>query len=56
MYDNGMGFRAIQRVKNVHHTTIINWVKSARKILPDFDESKKNPEVGELDELQKSVG
>lgn len=29
MYDNGMGFRAIERVKNVHHTTIINWVKSA---------------------------
>jgi len=27
MYVNGMGFRAIERVKKVHHTTVINWVK-----------------------------
>ena len=27
MYVNGMGFRAIERVKGVHHTTIITWVK-----------------------------
>ena len=25
MYVNGMGFRAIERIKGVHHTTIINW-------------------------------
>ena len=30
-----MGFRAIERVKNVHHTTIINWVKQAGELLPD---------------------
>jgi len=24
---NGMGFRAIKRIKGVHHTSIINWVK-----------------------------
>jgi hypothetical protein len=33
---NGMGFRAIERVKNVHHTTIINGVKQVGKLLPDF--------------------
>lgn len=27
MYVNGMGFREIERVKGVHHTTIMNWVK-----------------------------
>lgn len=27
MYLNGMGFRAIERVKGVHHTTVIYWVK-----------------------------
>jgi transposase-like protein len=27
LYVNGMGFRAIERAKGVHHTTIINWVK-----------------------------
>jgi transposase-like protein len=26
MYVNGMGFRAIERIKGVHHTSIINWV------------------------------
>jgi transposase-like protein len=27
MYVNGSGFRAIERVKMVQHTIIINWVK-----------------------------
>jgi transposase-like protein len=27
MYVNGLGFRAIETVKNVHHTAIINWFK-----------------------------
>ncbi|GGA57350.1 transposase [Okeania sp. KiyG1] len=35
MYVNGMGLRAISRVKKVHHTTIINWVKQVGKLLPD---------------------
>jgi transposase-like protein len=26
MYVNGMGFRASERIKGVHHTSIINWV------------------------------
>ncbi|NQE38532.1 hypothetical protein E5S67_06317 [Microcoleus sp. IPMA8] len=55
MYVNGMGFRAIERVKNVHHTTIINWVKEAGKLLPDCYAPEIDPEVGELDELQTFV-
>ncbi len=56
MYFNGMGFRAIERVKGVHHTTIINWVKQVGKLLPSADDPKTIPEVGELDELQTFVG
>ena len=56
MYVNGMGFRAIERAKNVHHTTIINWVKEAGKLLPDCYDPETNPEVGELDVLQTFVG
>jgi len=52
----GMGFRAIERVKNVHHTTIINWVKQVGKFLPDFYDAETTPEVGELDELETFVG
>jgi hypothetical protein len=55
MYVNGMGFRAIGRVKTLHHTTIINWVKQAGKLLPDFYEPEATPEVGELDELETFI-
>ena len=53
---NGMGFRAISRVKGVHHTTIINWVKQVGELLPCSYEPEKIPQVGELDELQTFVG
>ena len=32
MYLNGMGFRGIERVTGVHHTTIINWVKQVGEL------------------------
>jgi hypothetical protein len=51
-----MAFRAIERVKNVHHTTIINWLKQVGKLLPYFYDPETNPEVGELDELETFVG
>ena len=56
MYVNGMGFRGIERVKGVHHTTLITWVKQVGERLPDAYEPEKIPEVGELDELETFVG
>jgi hypothetical protein len=56
MYVNGLGFRAIERVKNVHHTTIINWVKQVGELLPDYYDPQTIPDVGELDELETFVG
>jgi len=35
MYVNGMGFRGIERVPGVHHTTVISWVKQVGEALPD---------------------
>jgi insertion element IS1 protein InsB len=55
MYVNGMGFRGIQRVKGVHHTTVITWVKIG-ELLPDAYDPDVPPEVGELDELETFVG
>lgn len=66
MYLNGMGFRGIEReiaggiippatllrVKGVHHTTIIYWVKQLGEQLPDAPEEDEIPEVGELDEAR----
>lgn len=56
MYVNGMGFRAIERVKKVHHTTVIKWVKLVNKTLPDAPEHNEIPLVTELDELETFVG
>jgi transposase-like protein len=49
MYLNGMGFRAIERVTGVAHTSIMNWVKESSEELPE-DESGE-PELAQLDEL-----
>ncbi len=54
MYLNGMGFRGIERVTGIHHTTIINWVKESGKELPEDEED--SPMVAELDELQTYIG
>jgi len=51
-----MGFRAIERVKGVHHTTIIYWVKQLGSRLPDTPAQSEIPEVTELDELQTFCG
>ncbi|MEE6162431.1 IS1 family transposase [Cylindrospermopsis raciborskii] len=55
-YFNGMGFRAIERDKGVHHTTIIYWLKQIGSILPDAPPVEETPLVGELDELETFVG
>ena len=56
MYVNGMGFRGIERVTGVHHTTVITWVKQVGELLPDAYAPDTIPEVGELDELETFVG
>ena len=56
MYVNGLGFRAIERVKGVHHTTVITWVKQIGELLPDVYDPETTPQVGELDELETFVG
>ena len=56
MYLNGMGFRGIERVTGVHHTTVINWVKKVGELLPDAYDPEGIPQVGELDELETFVG
>ncbi len=43
MYVNGMGFLAIERIKKVHHTSIINWVKQVGELLPDACEPETIP-------------
>ncbi len=56
MYVNGIGFRGIERVKGVHPTTVIPWVKPIGEWLPDTDDPDVPPDVGELDALETFVG
>ena len=56
MYVNGMGFRAIARVKGVSHVTVMNWVKQVGELLPNAYEPETIPQVGELDELETFIG
>jgi hypothetical protein len=56
MYVNGMGFRGIERVTGVHHTTVICWVKQVGQRLADAYVPEQVPQVGELDELETFVG
>jgi len=43
---NGMGFRGIETVTGVHHTTVIYWSSKSRKF--NTHEPDSIPEVGEL--------
>ena len=56
LYVNGMGFRAIERVKGVHNTTVMSWVRVVGELLPNAYEKETVPQVGELDELETFIG
>jgi len=51
-----MGFRAIERVKGVHHTTVIDGAEQVGQRLPEPYEPEAIPEGGKLDELATFVG
>ena len=51
-----MGLRGIERVTEIHHTTIMNWIKDAGLDLPDAPEDSEIPEITEIDELQTFIG
>ncbi|NEQ09156.1 MAG: IS1 family transposase [Moorea sp. SIO4E2] len=55
MYLNGMGFRGIERVTGVHHTTIISWVKKVGSGLENLCLTEEIPEITQIDELQTFV-
>ena len=56
MYLNGMGLRGIERITEIHHTTIMNWIEESGMELPDTPEEDEVPQITEIDELQTFVG
>lgn len=55
MYLNGMGLRGIERVTDIHHTTVMGWVKEAGLNLPDVPEADEEPEITDLHLAQKKL-
>lgn len=56
MYLNGRGLCGIEQVTGIHHTTVMHWIRAARRQLPYVPESEEIPEITDLDELQTFVG
>jgi len=48
--------RGIERVTNIHHTTVMHWIAHAGHELTDAPASDEIPEITDLDELQTFVG
>ena len=45
MYLNGMGWRGIERVSDIHHTTVMHWIREAGHEVRDTAESEEIPEM-----------
>ena len=51
-----MGLRGIERVTDIHHTTVMHWIREAAATLLNAPEVEEIPQTAELDELQTFVG
>jgi transposase len=56
MHVDGLNFRRIARLLNVHHQTVINWVTAAAESIPITPLAPATTETVELDELFTFVG
>ncbi len=52
----GMGLRGIERVTEIHHTTVMHWIREAGHQMKDAPKSEEIPEITALDEVQTFVG
>ena len=55
MYIEGINFRRIGRLLNVHHQSVINWVNAYAKELPEAPVPEQTEDV-EMDELFTFIG
>lgn len=55
MYLDGINFRRIGRLLNVHHQSVINWVNACTAELPDAP-LPEEIDVVEMDELHTFIG
>lgn len=48
MYLNGMGLRGIERVTEIHHTTVMHWIREAAATLPNAPQVEEIPEITQV--------
>lgn len=48
MYLNGKELRGIERITDIHHTTVMDWIKEAGLNLPNVPEIDEEPEITDL--------
>jgi len=51
IYLNRMLLRGIERVTNIHHTTVMHGIRKVGLELPDAPKDEESPEMTELDQL-----
>src|SRR5829696_5021308 len=56
MYLEGMSFRGIGKVLNIHYVIVINWVNAHAKALPDQVVDQDPTDTIETDELFNYIG
>jgi transposase-like protein len=56
LYLEKNGFRRIERLTEVSHNTVINWVKEAGNSLSTEPDYYEIPEIAQIDELHTYVG
>lgn len=55
MYVNGIEIQGIEQVTDIHHNTIINWIREAKIELLLALEEDKIPEIIKISQLQTFV-
>jgi hypothetical protein len=55
MYIDGINFRCIGRLLNIHHQSVINWVNAYAEKLPDAPVPEQADDV-EMDEHYTFIG
>jgi transposase-like protein len=48
LYLEGVGFRCIERLTGVHHTTVIKWVAEIERLRPELKEQIRTVELDEM--------
>ena len=56
LYLEGLGFRSIERVLQVSHVSVLNWVRALGKKIEEYRQGEGTINIIEMDELHTYIG